>query len=73
MRSDGTLIEQQDEHGYSIVWLEKDGVETCHRVDKLVWEAFNGPIPSNMIIEHIDGNKLNNRLDNLKLVSVRCN
>ena len=34
-----------------------------------MWETFNGPIPENMVIDHIDGNRSNNSLDNLKLVS----
>ena len=33
-----------------------------HRV---VWEAFNGPIPAGLQVRHLDGDKRNNRLDNL--------
>lgn len=38
-------------------------------IHRLVWEAFNGPISENMVIDHIDGNRSNNRLENLRLVS----
>lgn len=69
MQRNGMLIQQQDENGYNIVWLKKDGVETCHRVDKLVWEAFNGAIPEGSKLEHIDGDKQNNSLNNLRLVA----
>lgn len=36
---------------------------------RLVWEAFNGPIPEGMVIDHIDGNRSNNALSNLRLVT----
>ncbi len=35
----------------------------------LVWEAFNGKIPKGYFIDHIDGNRSNNNLDNLRLVT----
>lgn len=42
-------------------------------VHRLVWECFNGSIPDNMDINHIDGNSDNNNLDNLELVSHKTN
>lgn len=39
---------------------------TKHRA---VWEAFNGRVPKGYDIDHIDGNHLNNRLDNLQLLT----
>ena len=41
---------------------------TEHRVCELVWEAWKGEIPEGFRVSHIDGNKQNNRLDNLELV-----
>lgn len=35
----------------------------------LVWEAFNGEIPKGYCIDHIDGDRGNNNLDNLRLVT----
>lgn len=40
-----------------------------YSVHKIIWETFNGIIPENMVIDHIDGNKENNELINLRLVS----
>ena len=41
---------------------------TEHRVCELVWEAWKGAIPQGFRVSHIDGNKQNNRWDNLELV-----
>lgn len=38
----------------------------CHRI---IWEMFNGEIPDNMFVDHIDRIKSNNRIDNLRLVT----
>ncbi len=35
----------------------------------LVWEAVNGPIPEGFEIHHLDHNKQNNDIENLKLVT----
>lgn len=39
------------------------------RVHRLVWEAFYGKIPDGMEIDHIDTNRENNRLSNLRCVT----
>lgn len=38
-------------------------------VHRFVYEFFKGPIPDGMTIDHIDGDKLNNDIDNLQLMS----
>lgn len=38
----------------------------CHRV---VWEEANGPIPAGMFIHHRNGDRHDNRLPNLEIVS----
>lgn len=34
-------------------------------VSRVIWEMVNGPIPEGYIIDHLDGNALNNRIENL--------
>lgn len=36
---------------------------------RIVWEAEHGPIPPGMVIHHRDGNKLNNTIDNLEMMT----
>ena len=36
---------------------------------RIIWQAFNGPIPKGLEINHKDSNKKNNALSNLELVT----
>lgn len=42
-------------------------------VSRVVWTIFNGAIPANKIVDHIDGNPHNNLVSNLRVVDFREN
>lgn len=43
------------------------------QVHRLVWKTFRSEVPSDLVVDHIDDNKTNNRLDNLQLLTNRDN
>lgn len=43
------------------------------RLHRVIYELVNGPIPKDLVIDHIDGNKTNNLLANLRLVTPQEN
>ena len=58
---------------YLRVTLYKNGVSRSYSVYRLEWEAFNGPIPEGMQINHKDENPFNCNLDNLMVCTQKEN
>ena len=56
-------------NGYYQVVLWKESTQKHYFVHRLVWEAFNGKIPEGIEVNHIDENPLNNKLENLNLLT----
>ena len=70
---EGILSPGKNTQGYYHVILAKNGKHKIFRVHRLVYEAFNGPIPDGMQINHNDEVKTNNNLENLSLVTCKEN
>lgn len=45
----------------------------CVSVHRIIWQLVNGNIPNGMIVDHVDGDPLNNRIENLRLVDAKTN
>ena len=56
-------------NGYIQVTLWDHGIRRTKYVQKLVWEAFNGPLEPSQNIAHLNGDRTDNRLSNLFLES----
>ena len=39
-----------------------------HSIHRAVWEFHNGPVPKGLVIDHIDRDKSNNQIENLRAV-----
>lgn len=72
-RKEKILKPQMNSHGYYQVWLCKNSIQKFYIIHRLVWEAFNGSIPENMQVNHINEVKTDNRLENLNLMTAKEN
>ena len=61
----------KDKDGYLYVCLSLNGIERNERIHRLVLECFIGE--SNLIVDHLNGNKQDNRLQNLEYVTPKEN
>jgi len=64
-----------DAYGYSNVSLWNDKKQKTKKVHKLVAIVFLNHIPSgfNLVVDHINNNKLDNSLENLQIITHREN
>lgn len=64
---DGQRFAKDKKSGYYRSSQKINGKQVL--LHRYVWEKYNGPIPKDCSIHHIDGNKDNNSIENLKLLS----
>ena len=55
--------------GYLVANLYKKGKNHRRYIQRLIRETFIGEIPEGYVINHLDGNRINNRLDNLDCIT----
>ena len=59
--------------GYVVYTIRQHGLQQQVRGHRFIWECLVGPIPEGLVINHKDGNKMNNCLDNLECVTHQRN
>lgn len=72
-RKEKILKPQIDHKGYYLIGLCKNSIQKFYLVHRLVWIAFNGPIPEGLQVNHINEVKSDNRLSNLNLMTQKEN
>ena len=70
-----TIKQSPNGYGYFSCSLCVNGIATCRQVHQLVAEAFLGHTPrgSLLVIDHINGDRIDNRAANLRIVTTREN
>jgi len=66
---DGVLTNRVSERGYYLVHLRLGGKRYGRATHRLVADAWLGPPPAGLEVNHIDGNKLNNAPGNLEYIT----
>ena len=64
------LVDTDNGHGYKRITINGK----CYKQHRLLFEAYyNTPIPSDRVIDHINQNKSDNRIENLRIVDRKEN
>jgi len=66
VRAEGTIAGSLQTTGYLVMgrWAKEKGKVVTYRVHRIVWFLNYGEVPS--ILDHINGNKSDNRIENLR-------
>lgn len=62
-------VAKRIKRGYAVAHLCLEGVRKDALIHRCVWQAFNGPIPEGLEVNHKNGQRADNRLENLELVT----
>lgn len=72
-RNGGPVAKSKDKDGYELVCLWSNSKQSTLKVHALVLLAFVGDRPHNLVVDHINEDKADNRLSNLRYLSHREN
>lgn len=67
------ILAARKHKGYLQLSLCKNGESKTYAVHRLVWIAFNGPIPEGYEVNHLNERPWDNRLENLNLMTRKEN
>ena len=56
-------------NGYKYFSLYAINTQKSYSVSRFVYECFKGNIPDDKVVDHIDNNKINNKINNLQLLT----
>ena len=65
----GYLKPNTHEKGYYEIHLCKNSKKKIFKLHRLIYEVYYGIIPDKMQVDHIDNNRQNNNIENLRLVT----
>jgi hypothetical protein len=69
IKTDGSEAGCIHHTGYRVITVNSKS----YKVHRLIWIMFNGDIPKSCVLDHKDRNKLNNNIENLRLVTAKQN
>ena len=69
----GKTLGSAGSDGYVHLITKRNGKMVNIRIHKIVWKYFKGDVPNGYEIDHINGDKADNRIDNLQLLNHKDN
>lgn len=68
------ILDKKNKHGYMTAHLYLGKTKrVIIRTHRLIWWYYFGEIPENLQINHLDGDKTNNKIENLELTTPKGN